>query len=144
MSTNFEMVYLVNYSNRTRSWILSLLLLMMLFTVKTGQAQQMSMGVAVLACNDNIQISLDSNCQVNLSLDMLLEDDVASDPCLIIEVKDENGDIIFSGPSPVLDASHRDRCFSYAVRDTCTKNYAGVSFVLKTNTYQNWNVQTIQ
>ena len=72
-----------------------------------------------LACNDNIQLSLDDNCFFQVYLDHLLEAPPADTTCLIIEIKDENGNIV---PGALLNSSHRDQDFDFAVIDTCNNN----------------------
>ena len=56
-----------------------------------------------LACNDNVQISLNSNCEVVVTPGMLLEDEGGPTCAYTVEIYDADDNLI---PGALLDASH--------------------------------------
>ena len=56
-----------------------------------------------MACNDGLQVSLDENCQVVITPDMILEDPAYDNTAYLVEVMDAQGNII---PNALVDYDH--------------------------------------
>ena len=72
-----------------------------------------------LACDDHIQVSLDSNCCAIITPDMVLEGNYPLN-CLKVLLKDKYGNVIPS--SPKICNQFIGQLISYSLVDTCTGN----------------------
>ncbi|MBK6698309.1 MAG: hypothetical protein IPG55_00085 [Saprospiraceae bacterium] len=72
-----------------------------------------------LACDDHIQVSLDSNCCAIITPDMVLEGNYPLN-CLKVVLKDKYGNVIPS--SPKICNQFIGQLISYSLVDTCTGN----------------------
>ncbi len=72
-------------------------------------------GNPTLACNDLVQISLDSTGIAHVTLDMVAEGDI-NPACWEVELKDINGNVI-SGDT--LRCEHVGTIVDYSIKDTC-------------------------
>ncbi|MBP7822125.1 MAG: HYR domain-containing protein, partial [Saprospiraceae bacterium] len=72
-----------------------------------------------LACDDHINVSLDTNCCVTITPDMVLEGNYPLN-CVIVILKDQYGRPILG--SPTVCNAFIGQTLQYEVLDTCTKN----------------------
>lgn len=77
------------------------------------------MGTPVLVCNDNLNISVNSDCLVEVNVDMLIENPVEPLDFYTITLKDEFGNII---PGTLLSSAYIDRTIEYSVGYECGAN----------------------
>ncbi len=76
-------------------------------------------GAPVLVCNDNLNISVNSECLVELNVDMLIESPIEPEDFYIITLKDEFGNVI---PGMTLNSSYINRTIEYSVEYECGGN----------------------
>ncbi|MBK6698422.1 MAG: beta-propeller fold lactonase family protein [Saprospiraceae bacterium] len=72
-----------------------------------------------LACDDHINVSLDSNCMATITPEMVLEGNYAVN-CLVVVLKDKYGRVIST--SPILSGQYIGQLINYELIDTCTRN----------------------
>ncbi|MCC7028406.1 MAG: beta-propeller fold lactonase family protein, partial [Saprospiraceae bacterium] len=72
-----------------------------------------------LACDDHINVSLDSNCMVTITPEMVLEGNYAVN-CLVIVLKDKYGRVIST--TPKISGQYIGQLINYELIDTCTRN----------------------
>ncbi len=73
----------------------------------------------VLVCNDNLNVSVNSDCVVELNVDMLIENPVEPLDFYTITLKDEFGNII---PGTTLNSAYINRTIEYSVGYECGAN----------------------
>ena len=73
----------------------------------------------VLVCNDNLNISVNSDCLVELNVDMLIENPTVPEDFYTITLKDEFGNII---PGMTLNSAYINRTIEYSVEYLCGGN----------------------
>lgn len=76
-------------------------------------------GTPVLVCNDNLNVSVNGDCEVTLNADMLIEDPIEPEDFYIITLKDEFGNII---PSMTLNSSYVGQTIEFSVEYECGGN----------------------
>ena len=76
-------------------------------------------GTPALVCNDNLNISVNSSCEVTLNADILIEDPIEPEDFYIITLKDEFGNDI---PSMTLNSSFIGQTIEFSVEYLCGGN----------------------
>ncbi len=82
--------------------------------------------VGAMSCNDNLQISLQDNCELELTADMLLEGDFDSYNVFTIEIYD--GPLLID--NPITDAYSNEE-LTFKVINTCANNYCDGTIVVE-------------
>ncbi len=72
-----------------------------------------------LVCNDNLNISVNSDCEVTLNADMLIEDPIEPEDFYIISLKDQFGNVI---PTMTLNSAYIGQTIEYSVEYECGGN----------------------
>ncbi len=84
-------------------------------------------GDAILVCNDNLNISLASDCQLEITPDIILESPEFPDDSYEISILDENGNSI---PN-MLNASHLGQTLEVSVTHLCSGNKCWGDIILE-------------
>ncbi len=82
--------------------------------------------VGTMSCNDNLQISLQDNCELELTADMLLEGDFDSYSVFTIEIYD--GPFLIA--NPITDAYSNEE-LTFKVINTCANNYCDGTIIVE-------------
>ncbi len=82
--------------------------------------------VGTMSCNDNLQISLQDNCELELTADMLLEGNFDSYSVFLIEIYD--GPFLID--NPITDA-YSNQELTFKVINTCASNFCDGTIVVE-------------
>lgn len=83
--------------------------------------------VPILACNDDLNISLNAACQLVITPDILLEGQLLNPNNYIVELKNESDKLITDN---IINSAHIGQNISFKVSYTCGDNYCSGEFMV--------------